>query len=132
MKRDDPVEASVHLGDVETPYVRAGEGPALILLDRAGRTGAGDPLFVTLSRSARVVCPRMPGSGSLAPWLAALMDGLGLERPVLVLRGGWKAWDEGALAAVRECGDALGPVCIVAGEVDPAGGIAAVLGGRRS
>lgn len=121
MNRGRPVEASVQIGEVETPYLRAGTGPAMILLDRAGPADGSDPLFVVLSRRGRVVCPRLPDEGSTARWLLALVDGLGLERPVVVLKGGWEAWDTQTLASLRACEDALGPVFLTGsdeGEVD--------------
>ncbi|GMV03946.1 MAG: hypothetical protein AMXMBFR53_02280 [Gemmatimonadota bacterium] len=112
MNRRAPVEAVVQVGDTETWYVRAGRGPAVILLDGTAEPSSGSRVFAVLSGRGRVVCPRLPDGGLSARWLAGLVDGLGLSRPVVVLGGGWEAWDEEALGALRECGEALGPVFV--------------------
>ena len=89
------VEAVVWMGGVETPYRRGGDGAFVLLLLPA--TGVEhDGLFEALAADFRVIAPlRLPHddgpprkSGSGGPWeawLRDLIDGLGLDRPPLVV-----------------------------------------------
>lgn len=84
------VEAVVWTGGVETPYRRAGGGPAvLLLLWGDGADHGGDSLFTALATEFRVIAPlrlpRVDGSGGWESWLRGLIDGLGLDRPPLVV-----------------------------------------------
>ncbi|HEY0671215.1 MAG TPA: hypothetical protein VGD27_03055 [Longimicrobiales bacterium] len=73
------IEAVVHAGSVETPYRRAGQGTALILL--SPRTPAAlmeDPLLLALVAQFRVIVPALPsGEVDRDAWLRDIMDGLG-------------------------------------------------------
>lgn len=87
MKR---VEALVQAGGTETPYVRAGCGSVVVLLEAAAAEGS---LFDALAARFRVVAPRVPEplggkagrEGEAAAWLWEVLDGLGLERCGLVM-----------------------------------------------
>jgi pimeloyl-ACP methyl ester carboxylesterase len=81
--QDGVVEAVVQAHGVETHYVRAGRGPAVLLL-RAGGSGSTDPLFVHLATDFRVIAPVIPDVPSLAAWIRDVIDGLGLDRPSIV------------------------------------------------
>jgi hypothetical protein len=77
-------EAVVVTGGAETLYRCGGRGPvtAVLLTDRAG-------FFDELVRAVRVVEPLRrpagPGSPAWQDWLQAVVDGLGLDRPALVV-----------------------------------------------
>ena len=104
------VEAVVVTGVLETPYRRAGRGATVLLLGASG-------LFDELAESLRVVEPlRLPeapaGVGELGEagwreWLRGLVDGLGVDRPALVVDAGLEA---SVLRAVDGDPDRYGPV----------------------
>lgn len=77
------VEAVLMTGGDEIPYRRAGHGRPVVLLTRDAR------LFDLLARRVRVVQPlEVPGDpeGTVwHRWLQGLVDGLGLDRPALVV-----------------------------------------------
>lgn len=82
------VEAVVWTGGEETPYRRAGHGTPVLLLG-AGAEDGDATLLLALAREFRVIAPgRLPpgGAGDEAwgGWLRGLIDGLGLDRPLLV------------------------------------------------
>lgn len=113
MRRRTPVEALVQVGDVETRYVRAGQGPPVILLtDEDPAACVATPLFRSLASSFRVVsaapCPAVP----LGSWMLDLADGLGLDRPAVVVASRTSPeWVERVLTEVAaRCGGDLGPV----------------------
>lgn len=82
--RGEVFEAVVVTGGAETPYRRGGRGSVTVVLltDRAG-------LFDALLPAVRVVeplrRPAEPGSPAWQDWLRAVVDGLGLDRPALVV-----------------------------------------------
>lgn len=86
--------AVVRVGSIEMPYVRAGQG-APVLLFAAGTAAAiaAGALFTRLSREFRVVAPvfdtdppdpRPAASLAFPLRLRDLLEGLGIERPLLV------------------------------------------------
>lgn len=81
--QDGVVEAVVQAQGMETHYVRAGRGPAVLLL-RTGGGNAADPLFVRLTTEFRVIAPVVPAVPSLAGWIRDVIDGLGLDRPSIL------------------------------------------------
>lgn len=87
-----PVEGVVHFAGVATPYLRCGEGPALIvLMDPAEGFPGDDPLLRRLARGFLVIAPIFPAgpSNSFPPapaWIAGLAEGLGLEAPAVLYR----------------------------------------------
>lgn len=99
------VEAVVMTAGRETRYRRAGHGRAVLLLVH------DDALFTDLARDLRVVEPLGPDGGPSDPewhaWIQGLVDGLGLDRPALVV-------DPGAGSIVRRLTatdpDRFGPV----------------------
>lgn len=70
-------------GAIETPYRRAGRGPSALLLAH------GTPLLEGLAGDLRVFeplrAPAEPGTPEWVAWLGGLLDGLGLERPAVVV-----------------------------------------------
>lgn len=103
------VEARVRAGGVDTPYQRMGRGPTLLLLvDEAEPLDRTGNVVEVLARDFRVIRPRLvpsvwssgrrsrqgaptgtptPMAPGITPfqWLRGLIEGLGLERPGLVL-----------------------------------------------
>jgi len=77
------VEAVLVTGGDEIPYRRAGHGRPVLLLTPDAR------LFELLARRLRVVqpldVPGDPASTAWHRWLQGLVDGLGLDRPALVV-----------------------------------------------
>jgi hypothetical protein len=80
------VEAELQVGQARIRYLRAGEGPVVLLL-RASRGGPGDDLgdtFHLLTAEHRVVAPVEPPPGRRAEaerWLRDVVEGLGLRSP---------------------------------------------------
>jgi hypothetical protein len=79
------VDAVVQSGGVETPYRRGGSGPAVLLLTR--RSGEiRDRVFARLAGTNRVIEPlSLPPVSRWPDWLRGVVDGLGLDRPDLVV-----------------------------------------------
>lgn len=88
--------ASLCAGPWETPYARAGSGPALLLLADPADPFASS-LVDALARTHRVVAPEPPAearnlaaretareSGDFAGWLRDFLDGLGMTEVPLV------------------------------------------------
>ena len=109
------VEAIVQMGSVETAYRRAGRGrPVLLLVDLA--QAARDRLFWRLAETAMVVEPALPPPpGEWPRWLRGVVDGLGLDRPDLVVV---ESWVPAAEAFAREDPDRAGRIVPI-GTIDP-------------
>jgi hypothetical protein len=88
------MEAVIEAGGAETRYVRAGAGRPVVLLLRAvgerahGSGVAADPLFARLAAEFRVIAPALPAGRVLTGWVRDVVDGLGLDRPALVVDAG--------------------------------------------
>ncbi len=88
-----PVEAVLQAGDTETLYRRAGDGPPVLLLCTGVLADPlGGRLFERLATRARVIAPACPAGSRaadvLAEWLDEVREGLGLERPSVVIDEG--------------------------------------------
>lgn len=82
------VEGMLYTGTREIPYLRGGRGPGLVLLSGLS-TPARERVIRRLARAHLVVDPGVPPPPELWPeWLDALIDGLGLDRPDLVVDPG--------------------------------------------
>lgn len=99
------VDAVLVSGTFETPYRRAGRGPSVLLL--AQGTGLLEALAGELRVFEPLRAPAAPGAAEWIAWLHGLLDGLGLERPAVVV-------DASAAGPVRQLAaaepDRLGPV----------------------
>ena len=95
--RSFPRARTVRARGIDTFYLDAGRGPAVVLLHGLGATNASMlPTLVELARDHRVLAPDLPGFGDsgkptveydptfFAGWLGAFLDALGLERAILV------------------------------------------------
>jgi hypothetical protein len=85
--------AVVQVGTVETGYRRAGRGPSVLLLTTAAPDTA-DEVFAALAVHFRVIQPAWPAGLSTADvsrWLRGIIEGLGLERPLLLVDAGSEA-----------------------------------------
>jgi pimeloyl-ACP methyl ester carboxylesterase len=71
-------------GAIETVYRRAGTGAPLLLLCNS-TDSPGRQLFEELASSCRVIAPVRPPRVPFSGWLRDLIDGLGLDRPLLVV-----------------------------------------------
>jgi pimeloyl-ACP methyl ester carboxylesterase len=119
-------EAVLQTGAVETTYTRAGAGKPLLLLFPKG---LGDELatalFTRLAERFKVVAPVTPEGGqSLSKWLREVIDGLGLEKPVVVaeetLVGGLLGF------ALVDPGRVGGVVAVCRDDADPASSVGMV------
>jgi hypothetical protein len=130
------VEAVVQVGAEETRYLRCGRSGSVVLVV-ALEDDERLRLLRLLAAARRVIAPVPPAlsdsptawSGAdLGAWLRNVVEGLGLDRPALVL--------EAALAALAPAvdavaGDAIGP-CMVAADAGTAdAGTADAGSGRR-
>jgi hypothetical protein len=79
------VDAVVQSGGLETPYRRGGSGPVVLLLTlRPGESR--DRVFARLAGKNRVIEPlSLPPVSRWPDWLRGVVDGLGLDRPDLVV-----------------------------------------------
>lgn len=88
-----PMPARVKAADIDTFYLDAGRGPAVVLLHGLGATNASMlTTLQALARDHRVIAPDLPGfgdsakpvrayhAGFFARWAVALLDRLGIER----------------------------------------------------
>lgn len=81
----DVVKAIVQTGTIETEYRRVGRGPATLLLTRVAAP-ARDDLLRRLSEDRLVIQPvELAAVGLWEEWLRGVVDGLGLDRPDLVV-----------------------------------------------
>src|SRR6202011_4172776 len=92
-----PRPAFINAGGIDTFYLEAGSGPAVILLHGLGATNASMlPTLWNLARDHRVLAPDLPGFGEsgkpirdynadfFATWLSSFMDAAGVTRAHLV------------------------------------------------
>ncbi|HWP64887.1 MAG TPA: alpha/beta fold hydrolase [Candidatus Limnocylindria bacterium] len=106
----------VQAAGLDTFYLEAGRGPAVVLLHGLGATNASMlPTLAALARDHRVLAPDLPGFGEsakpvlaydpafFARWLAGFLDVLGIERAVLIgnSMGGRVALELGLVAPER-------------------------------
>lgn len=111
-----PRARAVVAGDVETFYLEAGRGPAVVLLHGLGATNSSMlPTLAALATGHRVFAPDLPGFGDsakpvgaydpafFARWLVAFLDAVGVERAVVVgnSMGGRVALELGLMAPER-------------------------------
>jgi hypothetical protein len=85
--------AVVQVGNVETGYRRAGRGPSILLLTTAEPDTDND-LFTALAAHFRVIQPAWPAgvpAAEVPGWLRGIIEGLGLERPLLLVDAGSEA-----------------------------------------
>jgi pimeloyl-ACP methyl ester carboxylesterase len=88
-----PRARTVRAHDIDTFYLEAGHGPAVVLLHGLGATNASMlPTLAELSRDHRVLAPDLPGFGDsskpvrpyhaafFARWLSAFLDAVGVRR----------------------------------------------------
>ena len=95
----EPVRAVVYAGGEETPYLRAGRGDALVLLIDEYDGPLALELIAVLSAKFLVIAPRMPqkeGEEAPGPWLANVIEGLGLARASILTQTGFMT-DSGAV-----------------------------------
>jgi pimeloyl-ACP methyl ester carboxylesterase len=92
-----PRARTVRALEIDTFYLEAGEGPAVVLLHGLGATNASMlPTLAELAPDHRVLAPDLPGFGDsgkpvraydpafYATWLRAFLDALGVERAILI------------------------------------------------
>lgn len=105
MSSAEPIEAVVQVGARETRYLRCGCGPSVLVLavDRAARLR----LLERLAGGYRVIAPEPPPpteAAALQQWVRELIEGLGLEQPLVALCPGLASHE----APLREaCGDVM-------------------------
>lgn len=81
----DAIEAVVQVGNAETPYRRAGRGAAVLLLS-GGAEAERDRVFRWLAGRQLVIEPlTRPRVEEWPTWLPGVVEGLGLERPDLIV-----------------------------------------------
>jgi hypothetical protein len=99
------VRARVYTEGMEIPYMRAGRGPVAILLPcrapscRSTPSQEETPLFLKLATILRVIAPLVAppaGRHEGERWLRGIIDGLGLDRPAVVV-------DRGLVPLVVRC-----------------------------
>lgn len=98
------IEAVVQVGEQETPYLRCGRGAPVVVL--ATSTAERERLVRLVGTRFRVVAPQPPGTTDLSAWLREVIEGLGLEDPILVTAAEWT--HEVAGEVVRSDGDDAG------------------------
>jgi hypothetical protein len=82
--------AEVQVGTRVTAYRRAGRGTPVLLLS-LGSGADWDELFAWLAREFRVIQPALPAgveADALHDWLQEVIEGLGLDRPLLLADDG--------------------------------------------
>jgi hypothetical protein len=93
------LEAVVQAGPTETRYMRAGNGPQLLVLGRAADAPWLEELVPRLAEHFRIFVPELPpwvaeaaavaaqdmtGADAVTEWMRGLIGGLGLDRPGIV------------------------------------------------
>jgi hypothetical protein len=96
VSRTGAFRAVVDAGEVETEYVRAGSGQAVVYLRGGPVDPESDELFVALAERYRVIVPQSmslaaavtpPGAGDsvFTRWLEGFLEGLGIMTASLVV-----------------------------------------------
>jgi pimeloyl-ACP methyl ester carboxylesterase len=81
-------QAVLVTGATETHYSRTGTGtPLLLLFPCKPADSLGKQLLEGLATRCRVIAPVRPAGLPLSSWLRDLIDGLGLDRPYIVVDG---------------------------------------------
>jgi len=84
-RRGEGFELLVQVGQVETWYRRAGAGRPVLLLSRGDRDVRG-ARFLRLAETYLVIEPRaVPDRPGWYEWVAGVVEGLGLRRPLLAV-----------------------------------------------
>ena len=118
MSRSGAVEATVQVGDMEIHYVCTGRGPTVLVLQAPGGGDVDERLMEGWSERFRVIGTRLPADEAPGPRILALVEGMGLERPPVLLVGGDGAWRARVIDALNGWGDVVGTVHVL-GDVDP-------------
>ena len=113
--------AVVQVGVQETPYLRCGRGAHAIVL----ATAESDRLrlVLTLGRYFGAIAPVVPWvptrppDPALGTWLRGVIDGLGLQRPTVVLTA---ALGKYASVLTDSAAEVLGPVVVERSGAGPA------------
>lgn len=113
MNRGAAVEATVQVGDMEIPYVCTGRGPTVLVLELPGAESADEGALRGWAERFRVIRTRLPAGEAPAPRVMALVEGLGVEGPPVLLVGGDGESLPGVLEALEECGEGLGVVRVL-------------------
>ena len=79
-----PARAVVSARGVDTHYLRAGSGEAVVLLTQDHGDDGAYAAFASLARNARVIAPYVPAKLPFGEWLRDFLDGLGLTSVTLV------------------------------------------------
>ena len=107
MSRGPVVEAMVQVGDMEIPYVCAGRGPTILVLEHP-TADVDQRVWEGWTARYRLIRTRLPIDEASAPRIVALVEGLGLERPPVLLAGGDGTWLPRVMDALDACGEVVG------------------------
>ena len=88
-RSSDTTMAVVHAGGVETPYLRAGRGDAIVVVTTDLENADVLRTLAVLSREflVFVAAPTLPERASIARWLPGFLECLGVASAHLLLHG---------------------------------------------
>lgn len=113
------IEAVVQVGALETRYLRCGRGGRTVVVLTVDHE-ADLPAIARLAADHRVIIPVPPlpllEGGALEWWLRGLIEGLGLEQPLVMLSPALRAL---APRLLDGCGDVID--CVVPESAGPHG-----------